>query len=147
MITRRSFVKKTCSICLGTTALSTLLVACAGSRYVTGTLEGEGISVALSEFTIPKQSGNEYRSSLIVKNDKLDYPIFIYRFSDKEYTALLMKCTHQGTELQSSGDQLYCPAHGSEFTNKGNVSQGPAQSNLRSFAVNVEQEKLLIELK
>jgi Rieske Fe-S protein len=147
MISRRNFVKKTCSLCIGGPLLSSILSSCAGSHYVNGTLEKEGISVLASEFAIAKDAGTEYRPSIILKNDKLDYPIFLYRFSEKQYTALLMKCTHQGTELQSSGDQLYCPAHGSEFTNKGTVSHGPAEASLRRFSVQVLPEKLLIELK
>ena len=58
-----------------------------------------------------------------------------------------MKCTHQGTELQAAGDHLHCSGHGSEFDNRGKVSQGPAEQQLRTFKVIVNEDKLLIELK
>ena len=70
----------------------------------------------------------------------------MFRFSDTEYSALLMKCTHQGNELSASGDHLTCSAHGSEFTNMGAVAQGPAERTLRQFKVSVDPEKILIDL-
>jgi Rieske Fe-S protein len=71
----------------------------------------------------------------------------VYRFSETEYSAVLMKCTHQGSELQASGDHLHCPAHGSEFSNKGMVAQGPAEKNLRSFKVTADSQKIFIDLR
>ena len=58
-----------------------------------------------------------------------------------------MQCTHQGAELQVFGDKLQCPAHGSEFTNKGIVQSGPAETKLRSFPVIIEANQLKISLK
>jgi len=58
-----------------------------------------------------------------------------------------MKCTHQGAELQASGDVLQCPAHGSEFNNKGLVKTGPADTNLRTFPVVVNNNELFIDLR
>ena len=58
-----------------------------------------------------------------------------------------MKCAHQGAELQASGDVLQCPAHGSEFNNKGIVTNGPASTNLRTFTVTVTNNELFIDLR
>ena len=41
-----------------------------------------------------------------------------------------MKCTHQGAELQASGDVLQCPAHGSEFNNQGTGNQWPGRMTI-----------------
>ena len=87
------------------------------------------------------------REYIIVRNDKLEFPIYLYRFSETEYSALLMKCTHQGNELNASGDHLHCSAHGSEFNNKGIVAQGPAEKNLRAFKVTVDNQKIFIDLR
>ena len=88
-----------------------------------------------------------YREYIIVRNEKLEFPLCVYRFSENDYSVLLMKCTHQGTELLAAGDHLHCPAHGSEFSNRGMVAHGPAETNLRRFNVLVTIEKLLIELR
>ena len=87
------------------------------------------------------------REYIIVRNEAMEFPIYLFKFSDQEYTALLMKCTHQGNELQASGDHLQCSAHGSEFNNRGIVEQGPADKNLRTFNVSVEGDKIFIDLR
>ncbi len=111
---------------------------CAGTKYLSVPIEGDSLIVPLLSFTD--------RKYVVVENDRLEYPICVYRFSDNEYKALLMKCTHQGTELQVFGDRLQCPAHGSEFANNGSVQNGPADTPLRTFNVSVLPETLKITL-
>jgi nitrite reductase/ring-hydroxylating ferredoxin subunit len=77
----------------------------------------------------------------------LKFPVCVYRFSETSYTALYMRCPHQGAELQVFGDRLQCPAHGSEFDDKGVVKTGPADTNLRTFPVSINKDQLLISLK
>ena len=99
------------------------------------------------EFFLKGNSKEQYRSFLIVRNEALQYPICIYRINENEYSALWMSCTHQGAELQASGDRLQCTAHGSEFTNKGKVSNGPADKDLRTFPVTINNDQLFIDLR
>jgi len=143
---RRTFTK-TCIECVGGVIIPSMLIGCQTTYYTNGTLEANGISVSVSEFNYIKKDKAIIRQYIIVRNDKLEFPICLYRFSDREYTALLMKCTHQGNELQASGDQLHCSAHGSEFDNKGKVAQGPAEENLRSFKVSADHDKIFIDLR
>ncbi len=58
-----------------------------------------------------------------------------------------MKCTHQGAVLKLYGDTLQCAAHGSEFNSSGQVTIGPATTNLRSFETKVDQQTVRILLK
>ena len=146
ILNRRHFVKNFCVACLGAPFIGTLGSSCSSTHYVTGTLEQTGISVAHAEFNMTPDTAPTFRQYIIVKNDKLVYPICLYRFSEMEYSALLMKCTHQGTELQAAGDHLHCPAHGSEFNSAGKVTLGPAEEHLRTFRVVATPDKLLIEL-
>ena len=88
-----------------------------------------------------------YLDSVVVRNPQLQYPLAVFRFSEDVYEALLMKCTHQGTELKLYGDTLQCIAHGSEFDNKGQVTTGPARETLRNFPVVKANQKLFISLK
>lgn len=144
---RRDFVKITCATCMSTPLISSMLTGCGTTQYVDGSLETDGISVGVKEFRFIKHNITAYHEFIIVRNERLAVPICVYRFSDSEYSALLMKCTHQGTELQAAGDHLHCSGHGSEFDNRGNVTQGPAEQGLRTFKVIVNKNKLLIELK
>jgi len=144
---RRDFIKNSCTACLSATMISGMLSSCAATRYISGTLGEDGLFVDTNEF-VTKQNGKPvYRSFIIVRNDTLQYPICVYRFNDNEYSALWMRCTHQGTELQASGDRLQCTAHGSEFDNKGLVKNGPADRSLRSFPVTVSNNQLFIDMR
>jgi Rieske Fe-S protein len=134
-------------MCLGGGIIPITLSSCASTHYATGTVEANGISILKSEFTFMKRDQPATRQYILIQNEKLEFPIYLYRFSENEFSALWMKCTHQGTELQASGDHLQCSAHGSEFNNRGFVSQGPAEKNLRSFPVSVMEEKILINLR
>lgn len=107
----------------------------------------DGITVNKDDFKIIQKGETTYNSFIIVRNDSLNYPICIYRINEQEYSALWMKCTHQGAKLQASGDVLLCSAHGSEFSNKGEVRNGPANTSLRSFPVILTKDELFIDLR
>lgn len=144
---RREFLINSCAACLSFTALSTLLPACSPAKFVPGKLNENGLTVDAGAFLISQNNKNSYRSYIIVRNEELKYPICVYRFSDSEFTALWMQCTHQGTELQAAGNYLHCPAHGSEFNDQGKVFTGPAGKDLRSFPVTATNNELFIDLR
>ena len=107
-------------------------------------MSASGMYVDIKEFQTAKGG---YRSYVIVRHDDLQYPICLYRISEEEYSAVLMRCTHQGAELQVAGDQLTCPAHGSSFTKWGKVVAAPAATDLRRFDVSVKENQLFIDLR
>lgn len=145
MISRRTFLSRSCLACAGT--LLPLSLASCASHYVTGSIESSGISISTNEFETVKKGVKAFKSFLLIQHEQLEFPIYLYRFSETEYSALWMACTHQGAELQASGDFLHCPSHGSEFNNRGAVSNGPAEKNLREFPVTVSNDKILIDLR
>src|ERR1044072_7427179 len=128
---RKTFIKAGCLACTSISLLGTILESCTTVRYAGGELNENGMLLDLKEFEAKKG----HRSYVIARHDDLQYPICVYRINETEYNALLMQCTHQGAELQVSGDQLTCPAHGSEFDKWGKVIQAPASADLRSFPV------------
>jgi Rieske Fe-S protein len=143
---RREFTKA-CISCLTGSAVLSLLSACQSTHYTTGLLKDDGITVLKSEFTYLKKDQPVQRDYIIVRNDAMEFPIYVYRFGDEDFAAMLMKCTHQGNELQASGDHLHCSAHGSEFNNRGVVAQGPAEDNLRTFKVTSNDTTIFIDLR
>jgi Rieske Fe-S protein len=143
---RRKFISNSCVACAGGIGLSYLLSSCASTHYVAGTLEPKGISIPMSEFADSKKQNQTMRDFIIVHHDNLEFPIYLYRINKDEYSALWMKCTHQGSELNAGGDHLYCSSHGSEFDKKGNAIHGPAEKNLRSFPAYIQNDKIIIEL-
>jgi len=129
--------------CLGVLTSSLILQGCTGTRYVSGTIEDSFLKIQEDIFL---KEDKKYLKHVVVQNDALRYPIAVFRYGSNEYKALLMKCTHQGTELQVFGDRLQCPAHGSEFTNDGSVQNGPADTALRSLPITKEIKTLKIDL-
>ena len=140
---RKEFLKTCGFACLGGLAITALLESCSGTKTIEGTISASDLVVLVSSFV----HKDIYKKYVVVHHEKLKYPICVYRFSDTQYVALLMRCTHQGAELQVFGDRLECPAHNSEFNNKGIVQNGPADSNLRTFPVTIINNQLNISLK
>ena len=142
---RKTFIKACGFACLGGGAMfASMLEGCSGSKIIAGTIVSSDLVVPEAAFVHDK---NSFRKYVVVQHDTLKYPVCVYRFSETEYTALLMRCTHQGAELQVFGDRLECPAHNSQFDNKGQVKNGPADTNLRTFPVTVKNNQIYISLK
>ena len=144
---RREFITNSCTACLSVTVIGAMLPSCTPTKYISGALGKDGLFVDVNEFHTTQNGKAAYRSFIIVRNEALQYPVCVYRFDDNEYSALWMSCTHQGTELQASGDRLQCNAHGSEFDNKGAVKTGPADRSLRSFPVTISNNQLFIDMR
>jgi len=109
-----------------------------------GTIDHSDLVIPESSFLMDKGG---FRKYVVVENDQLKFPICLYRTNEIEYSALSMRCPHQGAELQVFGDRLQCPAHGSEFNKNGVVQNGPADTNLRTFPVTIQNNQIHISLK
>jgi Rieske Fe-S protein len=144
---RKDFIKTCGFACLGGIGISILLESCGTLQILTGEIAGDDLIVPLTQFAIGPAHKKQFRRYIILNNDLLKFPICVYRFNETTYSALWMQCTHQGAELQVFGDKLQCPAHGSEFNNKGMMQNGPADTNLRSFPIIIEQDQIKISLK
>ena len=143
---RKDFLKLSCSACVGVVGASVFLSGCGGVHYVEGIFDDSRLRLAKSDFTVIKGTATEYRKYVVTGSANLDYPIVVFRTSDSDYAALLLRCTHQGTELNVHGDLLVCPAHGSEFNNRGQVVHGPADQDLKSFAATTDERYVYVRL-
>lgn len=144
---RKDFLKNCGYACLGGTAMTALLAGCTTTRLLNGKISGDNLIVPVNDFITKAGDEIHYKKYLVVQHEMLKYPICVYRLSENEYAALWMRCTHQGSELQVFGDKLQCPAHGSEFNNKGGVQNGPANMKLRTFPITIEKDQIKISLK
>ena len=144
---RKEFIKTCGFACLGASSLGLILQSCTSSKTVSAQISEDSLLVPVSDFEIIKENQKSFRNNIIVQNEKLQYPIYVFRFNENEYTALYMQCTHQGNELSAYGDKLVCSAHGSEFDNRGNVTNSPADRPLRSFPIKIDEKFLTISLK
>jgi nitrite reductase/ring-hydroxylating ferredoxin subunit len=147
---RKEFLKTCGFACLGITGLGAVLQGCHPSKILSGRIEGSDLVIPVADFDMPDEKqplSKKYKKYVVIQNDALQFPICLFRLSPTEYSALLMKCPHQGAELQVFGEKLQCPAHGSEFDQKGIVQSAPADVNLRSFPVLIDNLHLKISLK
>jgi Rieske Fe-S protein len=144
---RLAFINTCGAYCLGGIGLTTLLESCASSNYyAVHRFENSRVVVSKSEFIYLKDKAESIRPFILVKNEKLEFPICIYRFSATEYSALYLQCTHQGCEVHPYPNYLVCPCHGSEFTNKGVVLQPPAENNLKVYPISMEEGTIVIQV-
>ncbi len=130
--------------CLAMAVAGMGLTGCGGVRYVTGTLDGEDMSVPLADLLSEDGRPKPY---VVVRSPQLKWPVALYRSGNGSYTALLMRCTHQGAQLKAGDGELTCSAHGSAFNTDGTVTEGPAKEPLRKLPVRPDGDRLLISLK
>lgn len=144
---RKTFINQCGIACLGSLAIGGLIAGCSTSTYLANaTLQNNLLLVKKSEFVQVKNNITTARKFVLVRTEKLPFPIGVYHLQDNNYSALLMQCTHKGCELQPNNDYLICPCHGSEFSNMGVVQNPPAEQNLQSFKVTVDNENIYIHL-
>jgi len=63
--------------------------------------------------------------------------VFVIRADDQVY-AVSSTCTHKNKALKLKDGQIYCPAHGSLFSEHGTAIKGPAKSSLERYAINTD---------
>lgn len=140
---RKKFIKNCGFSCLGASSIGIFLNSCISTRNISASISGDKMVIPKSEF-IKNEKHVQY---IIVQNEQLQFPIYVFRFSESEFAALYLRCTHQGNELNAYGDKLVCSAHGSEFDNKGSVTNGPATNPLKSFPVIIDNQNIFVSLK
>ena len=142
---RGDFIKACSGTCLGLVGISLLVQSCV-PYSVLASNSGNRLSIEKKEFAIEKNGKNKYRKFVLLTQDDSTFPIVVYRNAEDQYKAFLLRCTHQGNELSVHGEIITCSAHGSEFDKDGNVIEGPAEENLKSFPVTFDADNIYIQL-
>jgi cytochrome b6-f complex iron-sulfur subunit len=143
---RRKFIKSCCYTTVGMPIIASTLSSCGAIYYATSVKKENSLVINKSEFKITKKDKTTERSYVFVETVELAFPICIQKTGGDEYSALLMSCTHRGCELNFGGGIYSCPCHGSEFSKMGEVLEGPADKNLRSFKTETDNENIYILL-
>lgn len=143
---RKEFLKICGFSCLSVIGFSGIMQSCGTTHYAASNIQGNRLVVSKKEFEITEESTTRYRNYVVSKVEGINYPIIIYKNLNDTYTALLLRCSHQGAELTVNGDVLTCSAHGSEFGKNGDVIQGPAEQQLTTFKVQTDVQNIYIQL-
>lgn len=143
---RRKFIKTCCCSVVGIPLATSLLSSCGAIYYATSTREKNRLTVAKSEFLRIKKEKQVERNYVLLNIDEMGFPICLYQTDKVNYTAALLKCTHNGCELNVGGGIYTCPCHGSEFSTTGKVLEGPADRDLKTFKTESDHENIYIYL-
>lgn len=143
---RKHFIQQCGLACAGGGMLMALLQSCATQKSVTAVYVNNKLTIPLAAFYSGSAEEKKWNRTTIVRHEKVDFPIVVYRLKENEYRAYLLRCTHQGSELNVYGDLITCNAHGSEFSNNGQVLQGPAESPLQSYTVTADNQNVYIRI-
>ena len=141
---RRIFVKTCCYGAIGLPILATSLQSCGANYYATLTKDMNRLVIKKSEFQRIKKDKVINRDFVLVKTANMEFPICLYKTGNDQYSASLLHCTHKGCELNVGGGIYTCPCHGSEFSIRGKVLEGPADRDLMTFKTETDNEHIYI---
>lgn len=142
---RKEFIEICCFVSIGCTTIGFIFQSCSNPNFFAkANVINNKIVLKKAEFKQTDFGNSNKRNFILIKIEAFEYPIYLYKFEEGDFSALLMKCTHLGCELQPYGDYLVCPCHGSEFTNRGKVQHSPADENLQTFEVTTDDENIYI---
>ncbi len=82
-----------------------------------------------------------------------EHRVFVFRDTQGYFYAISANCTHLGCTANWKAEGvpgheegvIACPCHGSIFSKKGDVIQGPAQRALDRFRMHLEDNKLFVD--
>jgi Rieske Fe-S protein len=132
--------------CVGSIGIITILQACTSQKHIQNFEYKENkITVKKTEFAGIKKGKYILLPFIVIKVEQIPFPIAVYKIGD-DYKALYLQCTHQGCELNPFETMLVCPCHGAEFNANGEVTQGPAETNLRTFITTHDHDNIYIQL-
>lgn len=138
---RRNFIKKGCSACVAVAGMGIALQSCTSALpVVQSAAKDHKLTVPIAEFA------TQMTNMIRVENNSLGDDILLIKNETGGYTALLMKCTHEGFGLSATGTKLICNAHGSQFDLAGNVLKSPALKPLKEFKVTTTTNNVIIHL-
>lgn len=143
---RRKFIKTCCYSAIGFPLGTSLLQSCGAIHYAAFIREPGRLIVAQSEFMKVKEDKQVSRDFVLLKTDGMGFPVCLYKTNKDTYIASLLKCTHNGCELNVGGGIYSCPCHGSEFSTTGKVLEGPADQNLKTFKTETDHDNIYIYL-
>lgn len=65
--------------------------------------------------------------------------VIIAKTTSGNIVAVSQACTHEGAavQYQSGSNRFYCPRHGAAFDTTGNVTNGPASTDLKQYTVTI----------
>ena len=141
-ITRRDFIKKSAlGVVVGGAAISGLNL-----NVLSAQSAKKGVVRKSGNDLIVKISDNPALSS-VGGHVSITDDIMLIRTDESKFIAVSLICRHKGCTVDIEGDKFVCPCHGSEYTLRGKVTQGPAMDNLKTFETMFDSPSGTITIK
>lgn len=139
---RRSFIQKSCGICLlGMAALlSPGLIIQASAKNKKAY---KAVCNLNNEVVIPLSLFAE-NNLQVVSVKGWDYDMAVHQKEDKTFAVFLLKCTHMDNGLQLNQEGFVCSMHGSTYNKEGEVTKGPAEKPLEQYTATIHEDHLII---
>ena len=137
---RRTFLRRARDVSVGASICGALpwVTACASVPYAEFRRSGGVLRVPRAAF--------ETAPGVLLSFPDEGMPIYVHQHTERRYSAVLTRCTHQGCQADPDQDRIRCPCHGSEYSLDGRVLQGPAEQSLTRYPVSVERDDILVEV-
>ena len=122
-ISRKEFFELT-SLSLAVLLIPSCLESCKKSNTSPSNTSTVDFTVSVSSGALSKNGG------YIVQNG-----VIVARTNAGAFIAVAVACTHEGTSVQyvPGTNRFFCPNHGAEFDESGNVTKGPANTALKKY--------------
>jgi cytochrome b6-f complex iron-sulfur subunit len=143
---RKEFLQNICYATVGLTSGSIALGGCKGVHYAKAGIDGKILTVAHEEFWELKGEKKKHRSTVLIQQEATGFPIALFKLSDQQFYAVLLRCTHQSCALDVAGSIYTCPCHGSEFSTTGEVLEGPADQPLKTYKTHSDAKYIYVHL-
>jgi Rieske Fe-S protein len=134
---RKTFIKSACNFCL-LGAAGMALPRLLGCSAVTAAYKTD---IANNQIELPVSLFDKSTLQL-VRPKGWYYDIAVLKNQANEYTALLLKCTHQDNQLTASGNSYQC----SQFDKTGKVKKGPAERALKMYGTVLKDNSIIITI-
>lgn len=133
-----------------------VIAVCAGCGIASCSSGSKNSNPAPAQPTPPAAgSGNVFSADLNsellnIGDSKISKNVIVVRLAagntSASFTAVQVICTHQGATIGYNANQglFICPSHGSEFSQSGQVVQGPATAPLQKYNVTINNNVLTV---
>ena len=150
---RREF----CAHAISLVTVASLVEGCGGNGNGSPTAPGSGgggapslsvinASVSGNTVTVPIAAGSALASAgsaAFVESGAGQF--LVARIAENSFNAMTAVCTHEQCSVNGfSSGRFVCPCHGSQYSTSGQVQQGPATRNLRTFPTQFTNSVLTI---
>ena len=150
---RREF----CAHAISLVTVASLVEGCGGGGSGSPTAPGSGgggapslgvinASVSGNTVTVPIAAGSPLAASgsaAFVESSAGQF--LVARIAENSFNAMTAVCTHEQCAVNGfSSGRFVCPCHGSQYSTSGQVQQGPATRNLRTFPTQFTNSVLTI---